>query len=152
MSAGDVTLKWGSATEAGVTITSLSNGALSSMSTAIDLTAATVVDILVQLKSKTAAGTLGASPYVAVYAGGSLDGTNYTLEDVDTLALVGTQRINTSNTEEWSAPMSVARAFGGVLPPHVKLGVQNNTGLALNATADSAELYYALVYSNVAAS
>lgn len=150
MSAGDITLKWGSAVEAGVTITSVSSGSISSASTAINLTSSNVVDVMVQLKSKTQAGTLNSAPYIAVYALGSLDNTNFTATSVDAGTLIGVQKITTANTEEWSAPFSLARAYGGTLPPYVKLFVENQTGVQLNTTADAAELYYALVYANVA--
>lgn len=151
MSAGDITLKWGSAAEAGVTITSLSNDALSSASSTIDLTGSNVVDVIAQLKTKTATGTLNSAPYVALYAFGSIDGTNFTNISVNSGLLVGVQRIVTANTEEWSSPFSVARAYGGVLPPYLQFAVENQTNIQLNTTADAAELYYAIVYANVAA-
>lgn len=153
MAIGDITQKWGSATEVAWSgspaLNALTSATLTAYSDELDITGLQpVVDILVQLKMRTVAGSLGTNPVVVIYAGGSIDGTNFPPLDADVLTFVGAHVPQAADTSEWSAPFSLAAAFGGVLPASVQFAVRNDSGLNLNATADTSELWYTKVFHN----
>lgn len=152
MAIGDISLKWGSNTEitwASGGPASLADATLTSASNTLDVQGLSfVIDVLIIAKLRTAAGSLGTGPLVYLYAAGSLDNTNFTLNDIDSLTSIGSHEIQTADTEEWTRVYSLAQAFGGTLPPYVKFAIENQTGLSLSSTADAVELYYIPVYAN----
>jgi hypothetical protein len=141
------------AASTGVTITMTSLGAGNGrQSLVVDNTTNLYLDALVGGSIKTASGTLATIPYVNVYVYALTDGTNYsggasgsdaayTLPVYKNIVLLSTVYINTANTVEYFAPRSVAACFGGTLP--IKWGVilENQSGLALDATAPGSITY-----------
>lgn len=75
-----------------------------------------------------------------------------TLVDVSTtpqnLRLIGTLPYTTTDEVAESSPLSVAAAFGGVLPPYWGLAIINYSGAALAASGNTVK--YRPVYSTVA--
>lgn len=107
------------------------------------------LDSLVSLALRTAAGALDADPVVEIWAYAVGQGGIYTdgatgadaafvLPANPNLRLLGVVQIHTADVLAYSAPMSVAQAFGGVLPSAWGLVVANKTGLALNAAGNAA--------------
>jgi hypothetical protein len=120
-------------------------------SAAIDNTSNLYLDALVQIKVKTGSG-VSANGYVNVYAYGTADGgTSYpdgagtdaavTL-NVARQKLLGSIPAAASATTYISEPMSVAAAFGGVLPDHWGIIIENETGAALDATEGNHAKFY----------
>lgn len=132
-----------------ITYTSLGNTNMR-QSTAVDNTVNLFLDALVQLKFKTAAAATSANGYVAVYAYGTSDGgTDYTdgATGIDgaftptvptNVRLIGIINAVANSTTYVGGPFSVATAFGGVLPDHWGIIVENQTGAALDAAVASA--------------
>ena len=130
-----------------ITLTSLASAGQRG-SAAVDNTANLFLDALVQLKIKT--GTVVAPSVINVYAYGTADGgTDYgdgvtgtdaaqTLTSPPNLTLIGVINCPANATTYVSNPMSVARAFGGVLPDHWGIVVENKTGAAFDASVASA--------------
>lgn len=88
---------------------------------------------------------------VVIFAIAALDGTNYSDAPSATkpqanAAFVGVVSLDGTGPYR-SKPMSVAAAFGGVLPPKFKLVAYNDVGVALAASGNSAYirgLYHAI--------
>lgn len=112
-------------------------------SEAISNTSPRYQDALVQLQVKLEAGTLGSEYRVLVYAYGSEDGTHFTspstganetlvIPSPTSLQLIGIMEIRDNAGEPVfvSSPMSVAQAFGWVLPRKWGVVVANRTGRA----------------------
>lgn len=128
-----------------VTLASLTNGSARA-STAIDNSANLFLDALVQMKIKTGGASTTAVGVVNVYAYGTSDGgTTYpeanggtdgavTLVVPTNLRLIGQINCVANATTYTSEPMSVAQAFGGILPQLWGIVVVNNTGGTLDAT------------------
>jgi hypothetical protein len=133
------------------TLASLSNTAARS-SAAIDNTSNLFLDALVQVKIKTGASGVSSSGYVNVYAYGTADGgTSYpdgagtdssiTLK-VAQQKLIGSIPAVANATTYISEPMSVAAAFGGVLPDHWGIIIDNESGAALDSTEGNMAKFY----------
>lgn len=143
------------------TITSLANNGQRS-SAAIDNTSNLFLDALVTVKIKTNASGTSASGYVAVYAYGTTDGgTTYgggesgmgtdagvTLASPPNLVLLGIINAVANAVTYVRSGMSIAQAFGGVLPDHWGIVVDNRTAATLDASVGSAN--YQGVYNTVA--
>lgn len=134
-----------------ITLTSLGIGA-ARQSTVIDNTTALFLDVLVQIKSAASAATTG-DKCLYVYAYGTADGTAYgdtvtgtdgtiTLNSPTQLRLVGVLNVPATTTVYTSSPMSIATAFGGILPQKWGIVVVNSTGVALTATAGNHGAWY----------
>lgn len=131
------------------TITSLTNTSQRG-STAVDNTTNLFLDALVQLKIKTAAAATSATGQVIIYAYGTADGgTDYgdgvsgtdgavTLTSPPNLRVLGIINAVANSTTYVSNPFSVASVFGGKLPDHWGIVVENETGATLDATVGSA--------------
>ena len=133
------------------TITSLANNAQRS-SLAIDNTTNLYLDALVSVKVKTNAAGTSASGAVNVYAYGTTDGgTTYgggeanmgtdavvTLASPPNIRVIGVIVANANATAYAVSGMSVAAAFGGMLPAAWGIVVENKTGAALDASIGSA--------------
>jgi hypothetical protein len=141
------------------TITSLTNTS-ARQSTAIDNTSALFLDALVFVKIKTASASTSASGFVTIFAYGTVDGgTTYsdgvtgtdgalTPTSPPNLVKIGVINAVANSTTYEAGPFSVAAAFGGVLPDHWGIVVQNQTGATLDASVGAA--IYQGVYSTVA--
>jgi hypothetical protein len=137
------------------TLASLASGA-SRASAAIDNTSNQYLDALVQIGIKT--GTISGTAYVVVYAYGTANGgTNYiegvagvdagtTLTSPTNLKLLGILNTPASNTT-YNGIFPVASAFGGQLPDHWGIVIQNSTGGSLSATESDHLKVYQGVYA-----
>jgi hypothetical protein len=146
--AGNILNKYGTNGQAiTCTITSLSNAA-QRQSTAIDNTSNTFVDALVQVKVKTAGSSTSSTGYVDVYAyGTSNGGTDYSAGASGSDASfsgalascfkLGRLPTITNSTTYVGGPWSVAAAFGGSLPDHWGIIVDNESGAALDGSVGS---------------
>ena len=131
------------------TITSLANNGQRG-SAAVDNTSTPFFDALVQVVVKTNAASTSATGIVNIYAYGTSDGgTTYgdgvtgtdagqTLTSPPNLKLIGSINAVANSTTYKSNPMSVAQAFGGVLPAKWGIVVENKSGNTLDASVGSA--------------
>jgi hypothetical protein len=130
------------------TITTLASSATACRaSTAVDNTTNLYLDALVQVNVTLGATATANDKCVYVWAYGTADGgTTYTdgvtgtdaaftRTDPPNLKLIGVLNTPTASTAYKSGPMSVAAAFGGVLPDHWGVVVQNYSGSAFTAGA-----------------
>lgn len=126
-------------------------------STAVDNSSSLYLDVLVQVVIKSAASAVSATGYVNIYAYGTTDGgTDYaegatgtdaaiTLTSPTNLRLIGTLNVVANAVSYTSEPMSVAAAFGGVLPQKWGIVIENQSGAALDTTeANHKKLYQGL--------
>jgi hypothetical protein len=132
------------------TITSLANNGQQS-SAAIDNTTNLFLDALVNVKVKSNSASTSSTGYVNVYAYGTADGgTTYgggetgmgtnasvTLTVPPNIRLIGVVNVVANSTTYNSGPLSVAAAFGGVLPDHWGIVIENKSGAALDASIGS---------------
>lgn len=163
----DIKLFYGTATDATITLASLAsdtNLLAGRESNEVSNTTALNLDYLVSGKVRT-----GTSPTTArsieVWAVGSWDGTNWpdvfdgtdsneTITSADIKAstcrlLAAMATDATSNRDYHFGPVSVAAAFGGVVPPKFVVFVVHNTGVALNSTASNHQIRLLPVYETV---
>lgn len=165
MAAGDAKLVYGSAVTMTVTnLHSLASSATAGWQSAVvDNTTNLYEDALVQVVldfANTAPATSRAA-FVYAYAGLETTYTNpasgsegtISLTDVTTTAqnlkLIGGVFYNTADEVVESSLLSVAAAFGGILPPKWGLVIVNHSGAALAASGNTVK--YTPVYRNVAA-
>lgn len=147
LAAADVKAKYGAPATLTCSLapggTGLANDAARS-STAVDNSATLYLDALVQVQIKSG-GATAATGYVNVYAYGSADGgTSYaegagtdaaiTLTNPTNAKIIGRLNVVANTTTYISEPMSVAAAFGGVLPAYWGIIIENKTGGALDTT------------------
>ncbi len=153
---GDVKLAYGTATSITITLNSLGSNAARE-GTAVDNGTNLFLDALVEVL--VTAGTVAADKRVLVYAYDSADGTNYsdnvtgsdaalTMRSPTNLRLIGVIETPTNSVAYRSAALSVARAFGGRLPPKWGIVVENRSGAGLAASGNSAQ--YRGVFETVA--
>jgi len=163
----DLKLSYGTASDLTITLASLATDAnllTGRESATIDNTSALVLDYLVSGKI-----TSGTSPTAAksieVWAVGSWDGTNWpdvfdgtesaeTITSSDIKASVcrfvaAMATSATSNVAYHFGPVSLAAAFGGVLPPKVVLFITHSTGVNLNSTAANHQIRLQPVYQTI---
>jgi hypothetical protein len=141
------------------TFTSLANNGQRG-SAAIDNTSNLFLDALVEVKVKSAASSTSATGFVNVYAYGTSDGgTNYsdgvtgtdanaTLTVPPNVILIGRINVVANSATYIGGPFSVAAAFGGVLPDHWGIVIENKTGATLDASIGSS--WYQGVFQTVA--
>ena len=130
------------------TLTSLANNGQQG-SAAIDNTTNLFLDALVFVKIKTNAASTSASGIVNVYAYGTADGgTTYTdsvtgtnasqtLTSPPNVRLIGVINAVANSVTYNGGPFSVAAAFGGLLPDHWGIVVENQSGNTLDAAVGS---------------
>lgn len=162
-------LNYGSSTSLACTsFNSLANSttALASSAAATTTTSNNIVDAMVQVKVNAGANTPSASTIVSVFAYGSLDGTtgsysgavggaNELIDGSDkaitvnayghNLRFLGTILIHTASVVYQSEPMSIAAAFGGIMPRKWGVVLMNQSGVALAASGHDvrySEIYY----------
>jgi hypothetical protein len=163
----DLKLSYGTASDLTITLASLATDAnllTGRESATIDNTSALVLDYLVSGKI-----TSGTSPTTAksieVWAVGSWDGTNWPdvfdgTESAETITssdikasvcryIAAMATSATSNVAYHFGPVSLAAAFGGVLPPKIVLFVTHSTAVNLNATAGNHQIRLQPVYQTV---
>lgn len=157
----DLKQAFGASTAITITLASLASGS-ARQSAVVDNASNLFLDVMVNLSVKLASGSPGGERTVYVYVYGSEDGTNYTDNATGSDAAI-TMRSPTNlrplgiiNTPDSGAltyksgPMSVAAAFGGVIPRKWGIVVVNNTGLALSATeGDHAKTHTGVYYQTV---
>lgn len=163
----DIKLAYGSASDATITLASLAsdtNLLAGRESSEIVNTSTLALDYLVS--GKITAGTSPtASRSIEVWAVGSWDGTNWpdvfdgtdsaeTITSADIKAsvcrlLAAMATANTSDRTYHFGPVSVAAAFGGVVPPKFVVFVVHNTGVNLNSTAGNHQIRLQPVYETV---
>lgn len=164
----DIKQAYGTASDLTITLASLAsdtNLLAGRESAAVDNTTTLGLDWLVSGKI-----TSGTSPTAArqieVWAVGSWDGTSWpdvfdgtesaetvTSSDIKNsicrlVAVMATSA--TSNVAYHFGPVSIASAFGGVVPPKFVLFAVHNTGVALNATAGNHQIRLQPTYETVA--
>lgn len=151
------------ATATVITCTLTSLAALASReSNTVDNTANLFLDALVQVKVKIGATTPTNDKSVYVYAWGVIDPTTPQYPDVVTgadaaitlnaptqLRLIGVINTTTASTSYTSEPMSVATAFGGVLPQKWGIVILNSAAV-LTATSTDHTINYQGVYNTAA--
>lgn len=137
------------------TFTSLANNGQRG-SAAIDNTSNLFLDALVQVKVKSGSGT-SSTGFVNVYAYGTADnGGDYsdgvggtdagvTLTVPPNAKRIGMINVVASSAIYVSSPMSVAQAFGGVLPAKWGIIIENKTGGTLDGSTGSA--WYQGIYN-----
>jgi hypothetical protein len=148
--ASDIKQKYGTNNQAiTCTITSLANNG-QRQSTALDNTSNLFQDALVFVTVKTNSSGTVATGYVAVYAYGTVDGgSNYsdgmtgtdgsaTMTQPPNLRLIGIISAVANSVTYKGGPFSVAAAFGGILPDHWGIVVENKTGATLDASVGAA--------------
>lgn len=163
----DIKLAYGEASDVTITLASLAsdtNLLAGRESAEIVNTSTLALDYLVS--GKITAGTSPtASRSIEVWVVGSWDGTNWpdvfdgtdsneTITSADIKAsvcrlLAAMATANTSDRTYHFGPVSVAAAFGGVVPPKVVVFVVHNTGVALNATGSNHQIRLQPVYETV---
>lgn len=163
--AAEIKVKYAAASATAITITlnSLASGAARE-GTAVDNSSALLLDALVQVTVTTPALTPAADKAVYVYAYGALEATSpeypsddngitgvdaaYTPNDPTNLKLIGVIPVLTASKTYRSEPLSVAAAFGGILPVKWGIVVLNKSGQALAASGNSAK-YMGIVSQSV---
>ena len=138
-----------------ITLTSLADGN-SRESTVVDNTSVRAIDALLLVKTKTT-GAAGTNSAIEVYAYGTVDGgTTYpdrvtgtdaaiTLDAPTQLIRVGTISTPGTAVAYFSRPMSIASAFGGILPAKWGVVIKNVSGSTLSATAGDHSVMYQTV-------
>jgi len=128
-------------------------------STALDNSSNLFLDALVQISIATNSSGTSSTGTVRVYAYGSADGgTTYsdsatgtdagiTLTVPPNARLIGILNTVANSTTYESHPMSVASAFGGVLPEDWGIIIENQSGAALDATEGNHDKHYQGVYA-----
>lgn len=161
----DIKAKLGAASGTALTITldSLATDG-ARQSTVIDNSSNLFLDALVQVTIVTpAAGTIASSKAVYIYAYGALeaaspeypsDGTALTgsdaaatLTDPTNMKPIGVIVVAALSKTYRSNPMSVAAAFGGILPPKWGIVVLNKTNVTLESTGNGAKYLGVLAQS-----
>jgi hypothetical protein len=163
----DLKLAYGTASDLTITLASMAtdtNLLTGRESATIDNSANLFLDYLVSGKI-----TAGTSPTAArsieVWAVGSWDGTNWpdvfdgtesaeTITSADIKASVcrfvaAMATANTTDRTYHFGPVSLAAAFGGVIPPKVVLFITHSTGVNLNSTAGNHQIRLQPVYQTV---
>lgn len=163
----DIKLAYGTASDATITLASLAsdtNLLAGRESSEIVNTTALNLDYLISGKITTGTSPT-ASRVIEVWAVGSWDGTNWpdvfdgtdsaeTITSADIKAsicrlLAAMTTSATSNVTYHFGPVSVAAAFGGVVPPKFVVFVTHSTAVALNATSGNHQIRIQPVYETV---
>jgi hypothetical protein len=155
--AGSLLGKYGTSNQSiTCTLTSLANAA-QRQSTVVDNTTNLFTDALVQPIIKTGASGVSATGYIQLYVYGTANGgTNYSYGATGSdaaftiptnAALRPLGRIGVgANATTYNEVFSVAAAFGGSMPDHWGVIVDNETGAAFDGT--TASLVYQGVYGS----
>lgn len=133
-----------------ITLTSLTTGSTRG-SLVIDNTAGLFLDVLVQAQIKSGASAVSANGFVNFYAYGTVDAVDTLYPDGSTgidqaitltvppnAKLIGTMNMVANAVIYVSQPMSVALAFGGVMPEKWGIFVENQSGGTFDGTTAAA--------------
>ena len=157
----DIKQAFGTSTALTLTLASLAQAAARE-STAVDNSTDKFLDVLVQLNIKLQTGTPASDKAINIYVYGSEDGTDYTdnasgsdaaitLRDPTNLRLIDI--INTPDSGGLtykSHPLSIAAAFGGVMPRKWGIVVENKTNIAFSATEGDHTKEYSGIFATSA--
>lgn len=166
MAQGDIKLRYAASAAYTISVASLAsdpNLVAGRESTAINNSANLYTDFLISGKITTGTTPTDARQ-IEVWAYGSVNDTPLypdVLDGTDSaetltsafikqaaLAYLGTLPTNnTSDRTYWLRPVSLAQAFGGVVPAYHGLFIVHNTGVNLNATAGNHGFWYTPVYA-----
>ena len=155
--AGNIQNKYGTSAQAiTITVASLANAA-ARQSAAVDNTANVFCDALLSVRLKT--GTTTANTSINIYAYGTTSGGTrytggatgsdaaYTIVSQTPLILLGRIGIPDTTARTYdSGPFSMSAAFGGTLPDHWGIVIDNESGAALDATGGNHVIEYQGVY------
>lgn len=141
--AGNILNKYGTSNQTVTLTCTIATGGFRA-STAVDNTSNTFVDALVMVSVGSAAASTSATGYVQVYAygttnggttySGGASGTDGTFSgQLSALMPLGRIAVIANSTTYVSGPWSVASAFGGTLPDHWGLAIDNESGATLLA-------------------
>ena len=131
------------------TLTSLANNGQRG-SASVDNTSNLFLDVLVFAKIKSGASSTSTTGTVNIYAYGTADGgTNYsdgvggtdagvTLTSPPNMKLIGVMNMVANSTTYSAGPFSVAQAFGGLMPDHWGIVVENKSGGSFDGSTASA--------------
>lgn len=126
-------------------VNSLASATLSSASADINFTSGPL-DALLEVTLDP--GTTAGNKQAVIYASDSLDGTNFSdAVNRENLVFVGIMYLPDTNVVR-SRSYSLASAFGGTLPPKLRIYIFNDSGAAFNSSGHSAQ--YAEVRATVA--
>lgn len=104
----------------------------------IDNTTVKLLDYLVEVAVTPSAAPSG-NAQIVIFAIDTVDSTNYSDATTDAnMALLGTIQMSAASAYR-SKAMSVAAAFGGVLPPKMQIIAKVDDGVALAASGNSAQ-------------
>ena len=157
----DLKQAFGSSTAITCSLASKADGTARA-STSVDNGTNLFLDVMVALAVKLQTGTPSNDRAVFVYAYASEDGTNYTdnatgsdaditLRNPSNLRPLGVINCPDSGGLTYkSGPMSLAQAFGGVVPRKWGIVVENRTGVTLSATEGDHSKSYTGVYYQTA--
>lgn len=144
-------------TEAQAVTITLSSLATSSarQSVPVDNTSNVFLDALVMAKIVSSTAGTAATGYVNVYAFGTVNSTTplytdgattsdaaITMTSPPNMRLIGVLNVVATASTYIGGPWSVAPAFGGVLPSHWGVVVENKSGGNLDSTATAHGVYY----------
>lgn len=155
---GDIKQKFGTGNQSlTITIASLTNGS-ARQSTEVDNSSNVYGDALVFLKIKTGASGTASTGFVSVYAFASVDGGTSRTENAGAsdaaitptvptnLRSIGIINCVANATTYYGGPMSVAAAFGGVMPERWGIVIKNETGGTLDTTGGNHAAIWQGVY------
>lgn len=140
-----------------ITVASLPNLAARA-STAINNATTLALDALVFFRLRTASALVSATGFIEGYAYGSADGgASYTegatgtdaaitLTSPPNVRPIGIINAVAPNVTYLAGPVSVAAAFGGVLPERWGIILRNNTGAALQSVSADHAVFYQNVF------
>lgn len=141
--AGNINNRYGTSNQT-ITLTCTIATASFRASTAIDNSSNVWVDVLVMVKVTAAAASTSSTGYVDVYAYGTSDGgSNYSggvtgtdaafTGQLSALVKIGRIAVIANNGVYTGGPFSIAAAFGGSLPDHCGICIDNESGATLAA-------------------
>jgi hypothetical protein len=126
---------------------SLANNSNSVASDTIDITTQTpILDMLLQMRMNTQSLVSGGSIYLYALPYNGLGGA-FTSPNDGEYTLVGAATLSAVATQEQSSVFSLARCFGGILPPQVKFIMRNETGGTLSSVSNASNIFYSKVYA-----
>lgn len=147
-------MSYGSSNQS-ITISASQTNNQQSVGTAIDNSTNLFLDALVSCNITSPASGTSSTGYINFYAAGTANGgTNYsdgvaassgtaTLTSPPNVILIGMCNLVANSTAYKCGPFSVAAAFGGILPDHWSLIIENKTG----GTTSAGTCFYQGVYT-----
>lgn len=154
----DIKQAFGTSIAITITLASLADNAARE-STVIDNGSDLFLDVIVQLTCQLQAGSPANEKAIYIWAYGSEDGTDYTdnatgsdaavtLRAPHNFKLIGVINCPDAGGLAYkSHPMSIAQAFGGVMPRKWGIVVENQTGITFHATEGNHDKHYSGIYA-----